>query len=164
VKPGEHAHLWEVLTYVRWAVEHSKLRPADRTLAVAVATYYNHEEGYARPPWHELMSTFGYGRSTLAERLAAITADGIWRTETHPRKATRYRFPIRSGVHRGPGIRTPERSTGVLEPGRQGSWNLDPNQLPEPTGVITDRDAVPRAASLNRFGGWPSPRRRDATQ
>jgi len=156
VRARQHPDLWDVLTYVRWAVEHSDLRPADRTLAIAVATFYNHDDGYARPSWPGLMATFGYGRSALASRLAAITAAGIWHTDTHAKRATRYRFPVGRGperrtpepaatIHRGPERRTPEPSTGVPNAGPQGSRTPDPNQLLEPSRAIGTRRDLARA-------------------
>jgi hypothetical protein len=90
-------------------------------LAVCVATYYNHDEGYARPPWRELCTTFGISRRTLARWLPAIAAAGIWHAEASSRRATRYRFPVgpdvlsppRRDVHRGATSDTPEISTRV---------------------------------------------------
>jgi hypothetical protein len=144
----EHPHLWDVVTYVRWAVEHSDLLPADRTLAVAVATHYNHEDGYARPSWPGLMRTYGYPRRTLARKMAAITAAGIWLPDTHPRRATRYRFPIGpNAVHRGATSGTPQLSTPVPPMAPQGCHQWHPNQEPEP-GMDTCTDAVPRGGDI----------------
>lgn len=147
----QHPHLWDVLTYVRWAVEHSDLTPQHRTFAVAVATYYNHREGFARPPWPELMLTFGYSRATIGRATAAIAAAGVWQADTHPKRATRYRFPIGAAVHRGLISETPDLCTGVSSARPQGSHQRDPNQLLEPT-VSTSTDAVPRGGTEPRWG------------
>lgn len=113
VSAGAHPSLGAVLAYTRWAVKHSELPPTARTVAVLVSTYYNRDEGVARPSWSEIGAVLGISRASVWRAVAACTAAGIWAAEARPPRVTRYRFPLVAAVHNGRVDATDQLSTTV---------------------------------------------------
>jgi len=101
-----HPSLGAVLAYTRWAVKHSELPSTARGVAVLVSTYYNRDEGVARPSWRDIGAVLGIHEDTVYRSARACTKAGIWAAEVPRGKATRYRFPLAAVIH------TPRASAG----------------------------------------------------
>jgi hypothetical protein len=106
---GDPSH-GAVLAYVRWAVKRSELTSTQRAVAIEVATHYNRDDGHARPSHPEIADVLGLHEKTVYRAVRAVTAAGIWATDTREGCVTRYRFPLASAVA------TPRASAGGDNP------------------------------------------------